>query len=112
MAKVCLSENSMMGRLTIRTGNGLSEITRNDSCSLTATKAMLYYGDPNLTITFEESDRSELKGLDDKLQLMALKAFGVEDCPASILPKKSVAKKATKKVKEAVKAVIPFENEE
>jgi len=112
MAKVCLSENSLMDRLMLKTGNGMSEITRNDSCSLSPTKAMIYYGDPNLLITFEEQDRAELKNLDGKLRSMALEAFKVEDCPSSILPKKSVAKKATKKVKEAVKSVITTEEQE
>lgn len=111
MAKIILSESSVMGRLRI----GREEITREDSCEISALKGLLKMEDPNLLITFEESDEEELLGLNDKILEMSARILNLPSTPkgsdlvALLLPKKTVAskakttaKKAAKKVKEAV----------
>ena len=111
MAKIILSESSVMGRLRI----GREEITREDSCEISALKGLLKMQDPNLLITFEESDEEELLGLSDKILEMSARILNLPSTPkgsdlvALLLPKKTVAskakttaKKAAKKVKEAV----------
>ena len=67
LAKVILSDSSVIGRLVI----GREEITRKISCNISALKGLLRMDDPNLLITFEESDREELENLDEKILIMA-----------------------------------------
>ena len=117
MAKVILSDSSVIGRLVI----GREEITRKISCNISALKGLLRMDDPNLLITFEESDREELENLDEKILIMATSILNLEETPTgeqvadALLPKKKIvskvkdkAKKATKKVKETV---VPTESE-
>lgn len=116
MAKVCLTEKSVMGCLVLRTGYGRSEISRNDSCTLSVTKALVYGGDPNLLITFEENDREELEAVtDERLLRNAQKALGLSECPtgkdlaALLLPKKITRRGRKKKVVEEAPVEIPLE---
>ena len=117
MAKVILSDSSVIGRLAI----GREEITRKISCDISALKGLLRMEDPNLLVTFEESDREELENLDEKILIMATSILNLEETPTgeqvadALLPKKKIvskvkdkAKKATKKVKETV---VPIESE-
>lgn len=107
-----------MGRLRI----GREEITREDSCEISALKGLLKMQDPNLLITFEESDEEELLELSEKLLGMSQGILNLptvptgEDLAKLLLPKKTVAtkaktsaKKAAKKVKEVV---VPTKTEE
>ena len=118
MAKIILSESSVMGRLRV----GREEITREDSCEISALKGLLKMQDPNLLITFEESDEKELLELGEKILGMSQGILNLptvptgEDLVKLLLPKKTVAtkakttaKKAAKKVKEVV---IPAKTEE
>ena len=118
MAKIILSESSVMGRLRV----GREEITREDSCEISALKGLLRMEDPNLLITFEESDREELESLDDRLLVLSARILKLEGVPtgkevaSALLPKpkvttraKNTAKKAAKKAKEAV---VPTKTEE
>tara|TARA_B100000963_G_scaffold360182_1_gene390088 strand:+ start:228 stop:611 length:384 start_codon:yes stop_codon:yes gene_type:complete len=118
MAKIILSETSVMGRLRI----GREEITREVSCEISALKGLLKMQDPNLLITFEESDEEELLGLDDKILEISQRVLNLSDIPkgsdlvALLLPKKSVAKKAKTTAKKAAKkvkdTVVPSKTEE
>ena len=107
-----------MGRLRI----GREEITRKVSCEISALKGLLRKQDPNLLITFEESDEKELLELSEKILGMSQGILNLptvptgEDLVKLLLPKKTVAtkakttaKKAAKKVKEVV---IPAKTEE
>ena len=118
MAKIILSESSVVGRLRI----GREEITRNVSCEVSALKGLLKMQDPNLLITFEESDREELENLSEKILVMSTSILDLEEVPTgkavaeTLLPKpkivakaKKTAKKAAKKVKETV---VPTDTEE
>jgi len=118
LAKIILSESSVMGRLRV----GREEITREDSCEISALKGLLKMQDPNLLITFEESDEKELLELGEKILGMSQGILNLptvptgEDLVKLLLPKKTVAtkakttaKKAAKKVKEVV---IPAKTEE
>ena len=118
MAKIILSESSVMGRLRV----GREEITREVSCEISALKGLLRMEDPNLLITFEESDEEELLGLSEKILGMSQGILNLPTVPTGadlvklLLPKKTVAtkaktsaKKAAKKVKEAV---VPTKTEE
>ena len=100
-----------MGRLRV----GREEITREDSCEISALKGLLRMEDPNLLITFEESDRKELESLDDRLLVLSARILKLEEVPtgkgvaSALLPKpkvttraKNTAKKAAKKAKEVV----------
>jgi len=110
MAKICLSPDSVMGRLAF----GREEITRENSCSISAVKGLMKTQDPNLLITFEEGDREELSNLDDRMVLEVARILDLEGASAKdivdhLLPKISIpksakrgAKKAAKKVKEIV----------
>ncbi len=112
MAKICLSPDSVMGRLAF----GREEITREDSCEISAVKGLMKTQDPNLLIIFEEGDREELSSLDDRMVLEVSRILQLEGASASdivdhLLPKpktsipksaKRGAKKAAKKVKELI----------
>lgn len=100
-----------MGRLAV----GRETITREESCEISALQGLLRLGDPNLSITFEESDREELENLSEKILIMATRILQLEDVPtgkevaSALLPKpkvttraKNTAKKAAKKAKEVV----------
>lgn len=111
MAKIILSSASRMGRLAV----GRDIITREESCEISALRGLLRLGDPNLSITFEESDREELENLSEKILVMATRILQLEEIPtgkelaSALLPKpkvttraKNTAKKAAKKAKEVV----------
>lgn len=101
---------------------GREEITRKVSCEISALKGLLKTQDPNLLITFEESDEEELLELSEKVLGMSQGILNLptvptgEDLVKLLLPKKTVAtkakttaKKAAKKVKEVI---IPAKTEE
>jgi len=118
MAKIILSESSVMGRLRV----GREEITREVSCEISALKGLLRKQDPNLSITFEESDEEELLGLSEKILGMSQGILNLPTVPTGadlvnlLLPKKTVAKKAKTTAKKAAKkvkeAVVPTKTEE
>lgn len=91
MVTVRLSDNSRISRLTVRGTEGLSEITRNDTASVTPLWAIVRVNDPDLFFTFEEADRKVLKGLTGNLKETALREVKVEslkELEALLLPKK------------------------
>ena len=122
MAKIILSESSVMGRLRV----GREEITREVSCEISALKGLIRKQDPNLLITFEESDEEELLGLSEKILEMSQGILNLPTVPTGadlvnlLLPKKTVAKKAKTTAKKAAKkaakkvkeAVVPAKTEE
>jgi hypothetical protein len=107
VAKICLSGDSVMGRLKI----GREEVTRDTSCDISPMQGLLKMQDPNLLVTFEEGDREGLDNLSEKMLVMAESILKLSDTPsgtdlsALLLPKKTIksaAKRAAKKVKEMV----------
>jgi|5_EtaG_2_1085323.scaffolds.fasta_scaffold10837_3 hypothetical protein len=99
MVNVRLSDNSSIGRLTIRGTEGMSEITRNDSTPVTVLWAIVRVNDPDLFFTFEEADGKIIKGLTGNLLTTALREARVEtaeELHALLIPKK---KKTTSKPK-------------
>lgn len=114
MAKICLSSDSVMGRLKI----GREEITRDTSCDISPMQGLLKTQDPNLVVTFDEGDREGLDNLSEKMLVMAESILKLSDTPsgkdlsALLLPKKTIkstAKKAAKKVKEMIVPEEPAE---
>ena len=114
MAKICLSSDSVMGRLKI----GREEITRDTSCDISPMQCLLKTQDPNLVVTFDEGDREGLDNLSEKMLVMAESILKLSDTPsgkdlsALLLPKKTIkstAKKAAKKVKEMIVPEEPAE---
>ena len=104
MVSVKLTENSSIGRFTITGLDGRTEITRNDSCSISVLKALTALSSENLMFTFEESDREEMMNVPEKILGLAFKELGKDlathaDLCDLLLPKaiSTPKKKASKK---------------
>ena len=111
MAKIYLSPTSTMGRLAF----GREEITREDSCNISAVKGLMKTQDPDLLIVFEEEDREALSNLDDRMVLEGIRVLELpegataNDIVGHLLPKISIptsAKRGAKKVAKKVKEII------
>lgn len=76
MVSVKLTENSSIGRFTIMGLDGRTEITRNDSCSISVVRALTALSSENLMFTFEESDREEMMNVPEKILGLAFRELG------------------------------------
>ena len=91
------------------------EITREKEIEVSVAFAINRIGDPNYLFTFEECDRSELEGADEKLLASASiglkRELTAKDLVDTLLPKKVVPKKTTPKktTKKATKSSLSTE---
>jgi len=124
LPSVKLSGNAPFGRYTVLGTDGWTEITQDEACSVSHKWTVGKLSDPNLVITFEESDRETLLALEGKvldLTLSELKIEGKASDVANALlgekpkPKSKVSKAASKVVsKAAIKPKVekPEESED
>jgi len=102
MVTVKLTEGSQLGgRYVIEGLEGKTEITRNDSASVSLRRAIVALSDENLMFEFGESDREDLLNLPEKLLEIGLKEVGRESGTAQdlcdiLLPKKTTPKPKSK----------------
>lgn len=102
MVTVKLTESSQLGgRYVIEGLEGRTEITRNDSASVSLRRAIVALSDENLMFEFDESDRKDLLNLPEKLLEIGLKEVGKESGTAQdlcdiLLPKKTTPKPKSK----------------
>ena len=112
MVKLKLTPNSTMGLLKV---TPTQEITREKEIEVSVAFAINRIGDPNYLFTFEECDRSELEGADEKLLASASiglkRELTAKDLVDTLLPKKVVPKKTTPKktTKKATKSSLSTE---
>jgi len=104
MVSVKLTEKSQLGgRFLIEGKEGWTEITRNDTASVSIKRAIIGLSDSNLMFSFEESDREELLKLSEKLLVIASKELGEkltsnkELCDLLLPKPKVLSKKKTPK---------------
>ena len=101
LVTVKLTGDSKIGRLVVPNSEGApTEITRNDSTSVSLKWALVRGKDRNLLFTFEESDREELLSIEGNMQATVLREFGVETLEmleSRILPAKKVVSKGRPK---------------
>jgi len=102
MVTVKLTEGSRLGVRYIFEGlEGRTEITQNDSTSVSLRRAIIALSDDNLMFEFGESDREGLLNLPEKLLEIGLKEIGkesgtVQDLCDVLLPKKATSKPKSK----------------
>ena len=124
MPSVKLSGNAPFGRYTVLGTDGWTEITQDEACSVSHKWTIGKLSDPNLLITFEESERETLLALEGKVLDLTLSELKIEgkasDVAKTLLgekpkPKSKVSKAASKVVsKAAVKPKVekPKESED
>lgn len=102
MVTVKLTEGSRLGVRYIFEGlEGRTEITQNDSTSVSLRRAIIALSDDNLMFEFDESDREGLLNLPEKLLDIAFREIGKESGTAQdlcdvLLPKKETPKPKSK----------------
>jgi len=124
LPSVKLSGNAPFGRYTVLGTDGWTEITQDEACSVSHKWTVGKLSDPNLVITFEESDRETLLALEGKVLDLTLSELKIEgkasDVAKALLgekpkPKSKVSKAASKVVsKAAIKPKVekPEESED
>ena len=103
MVTVKLTEGSRLGVRYIFEGlEGRTEITQNDSTSVSLRRAIIALSDDNLMFEFDESDREGLLNLPEKLLDIAFREIGRKESGTSqdlcdiLLPKKATSKPKSK----------------
>tara|TARA_B100000963_G_scaffold121882_1_gene106270 strand:+ start:6424 stop:6768 length:345 start_codon:yes stop_codon:yes gene_type:complete len=94
LVTVRLTDDSKIGRLNI---TPKQEITRKDEATVSVKWSVVRLSDPNLFFRFDEEDREELLGLNEKLVLIGCREIGkdistVKELADELLPKKEKSK--------------------
>tara|TARA_R100001510_G_scaffold54572_2_gene57439 strand:+ start:871 stop:1245 length:375 start_codon:yes stop_codon:yes gene_type:complete len=105
MVSVKLSEKAQFSRFPIVGTDGLTEITRDDACSVPSGWAIIRLSDPNFLFTFEESDRKFLSELEGKILDIALRELKIEGSASDVEVALLGAKAKTSSVKSKVSKV-------
>ena len=110
MPSVKLSGDAPFGRYTVLGTDGWTEITQDEACSVSHKWTIGKLSDPNLLITFEESERETLLALEGRWLEVTLAELEIEgdasDVAKTLLgekpkPKSKVSKAASKVVSKA-----------
>jgi len=105
LVSIKLSKNAQFSRMAIVGTDGLTEVTRDEACSVPSSWAIVRLADPNLLFTFEESDRKFLSELEGKILDIALRELKLKGSASNVEEALLGAKPRTSSVKSKVSKV-------